>query len=235
MKRLLSRSLIATAIMAVAGGQTFAQTNSFVAGSPLSSPTLTGSATTGIHMVGMLVSWTWADGTSAGAAWAQLNATDCGVTGAGFSATFGCTRNTFDQGDIGHEGASRQAISTCRDGIDLVVDRGKWRAEDDQVGVGTSVREVGVVEHRVAPSQLLERVSRRRTRHGRQQIAATIARSAALQGSEQRTAEQSGTDDDETRHRWKQSGLVGHRKASHVRESRESRRWAVPQILQTNR
>jgi hypothetical protein len=111
MQRLFTRSLVAMAFAAVAHGQLAAQTNSFVPGSAVNSPALTGFVTTGIDMVDMLVTWTWSDGTSAGAAWANLGGNNCGVAGDGVSVTFDCDQNTFDQGG----GLSRWLIANGSD------------------------------------------------------------------------------------------------------------------------
>ncbi len=99
MHRLLSRSLVAAAFTAAATAPLAAQSNSFIAGTQVNSPGLTGFATTGSQMIGMRVTWTWADGTSDNAAWSNLGGGTCGVSDGGLSVTFDCARNTFDQGN----------------------------------------------------------------------------------------------------------------------------------------
>jgi len=91
------RRIAAVAVLsAVASAAAGAQTNSFVAGSAVNSPNLTGAATLGNEMTGMLVTWRFVGGGTFSAAWGDLGGGKFGVTGADFfKLSLGATDDTF--------------------------------------------------------------------------------------------------------------------------------------------
>ncbi|MEP6762817.1 MAG: PEP-CTERM sorting domain-containing protein [Gemmatimonadaceae bacterium] len=72
-----------------------AQTNTFNNGSLVNSPALTGFATLGNQMGGMLVTWTFATGGGGSGAWGDIGGGNWGVSSNGFSVSLGATTNSF--------------------------------------------------------------------------------------------------------------------------------------------